>query len=340
MVKPGPLNLITDVEGIKVGNTHNADIRTGVTVILPDNPVTAAVDIRGGGPGTRETALLDPQYTVEQIHALVLSGGSAFGLDAATGVQSWLREQGKGFNVGGAVIPIVPQAILFDMLNGGNKDWGRRPPFQDMAYDACTKAATDLAIGTIGAGFGATTVNYKGGLGSASLITDDNIQIGAIAAVNAAGSVTVGKSKHFWAAPFERDKEFGGHGSKDHTDPEDTYPSIKGAPGQNTTIAAIATNLKLTQSQLMRLSIMAQTGLTHAIYPAHTPLDGDLVFAIATGKKELKNEAADLARIGTWAANTLARAIARGVYEAKPFEDGTPGTYQDAFNTSRDITGR
>lgn len=340
MARPGPLNLITDVEGIKVGNTHNSDIRTGVTVILPDNPVTAAVDIRGGGPGTRETALLDPQYTVERIHALVLSGGSAFGLDAATGAQSYLKEQGTGFNVGGAIIPIVPQAILFDMLNGGNKDWGRRPPFQDMAYEACKSAGTEFNLGTIGAGYGTTTVYHKGGLGSASLITEDGIQIGAIAAVNAAGSVTVGQSKHFWAAPFELEKEFGGHGSPEHTTEKDTYPHTKGAPGQNTTIAAIAINANLTQSQLMRLSIMAQTGLTHAIYPAHTPLDGDIVFAIATGKKDLKNSSNDLAKIGTYAANTLARAIARGVYEATSFEDGIPKTYQEAFSTSLEITGK
>lgn len=321
MNQPGPKNLITDVDGLRIGNMHNADVRTGVTVLLPDEPSIAAVDIRGGGPGTRETTLLDPKYSVDRVHALVLSGGSAFGLDAATGVQSYLKEQGKGFPVGSARIPIVPQAILFDMLNGGNKDWGKRPPFQDMAYQACQTAGETFALGTVGAGYGASTVNFKGGLGSASLITDDGIQIGALVAVNAAGSTTVGKTKHFWAAPFELNAEFGGMGFPSPIPEDAAEPVLKGGAGENTTIAILATNVTLNSAQAERFAIMAQTGLSHAIYPAHTPLDGDIVFALSTEKIPLKDPVSSLAKLGGYAANTLARAIARAVYEATPYPE-------------------
>ncbi len=341
MSQPGPKNLITDVDGIRIGNTHNAEIRTGVTVLLPDEPSITAVDIRGGGPGTRETTLLDPKYSVERTHGLVLSGGSAFGLDAATGVQSYLKEQGKGFPVGGANIPIVPQAILFDMLNGGNKDWGRRPPFQDMAYEACQSATDTFKLGTIGAGFGATTLNYKGGLGSASFLTEGGIQVGAIVAVNAAGSTTIGDTKNFWAAPFELNNEFGGLGSPSIMPDGATEPKLKGMSGQNTTIAIVATNVALTPSEAQRFAIMAQTGLSHAIYPAHTPLDGDIVFSISTEKIPLRDPVTSLAKLGTWGANTLARAIARAIYEATPFteQDSLP-CYRAVLNTNRDITGK
>ncbi len=321
MNHPGPKNLITDVDGLRIGNMHNADVRTGVTVLLPDEPSIAAVDIRGGGPGTRETTLLDPKYSVDRVHALVLSGGSAFGLDAATGVQSYLKEQGKGFPVGSARIPIVPQAILFDMLNGGNKDWGKRPPFQDMAYQACLTAGDTFTLGTVGAGYGASTVNFKGGLGSASLITDDGIQIGALVAVNAAGSTTVGKTKHFWAAPFELNAEFGGMGFPSPIPDDAAEPVLKGGAGENTTIAILATNVTLNSAQAERFAIMAQTGLSHAIYPAHTPLDGDIVFALSTEKIPLKDPVFSLAKLGGYAANTLARAIARAVYEATPYPE-------------------
>ena len=199
-----PQNLITDVPGLRVGNADDAKLASGVTVVVFDQPAVAAADIRGGGAGTRETDLLDPAMTVERIDAIALSGGSAFGLDAGSGVQAWLREQGRGFAVGPARVPIVPGAILFDLLSGGHKAWGRYPPYRELAYAATANATHAFALGTVGAGYGATTVNLKGGLGSASAKNQDGITLGALALVNAAGSVTVGDSLRFWAAPFEQ----------------------------------------------------------------------------------------------------------------------------------------
>ena len=334
MNKPGPKNLITDVQGLKVGNAHDGKLRSGVTVLLPDEPAVAAIDIRGGGPGTREASTIGPTSTVDHIHGLVLSGGSAFGLDAATGVQNYLKQKNIGFEIGPVKIPIVPQAIIFDMLNGGDKDWGTIPPYQDLAFEACENTTEQFDLGTIGAGYGATTYDLKGGLGSASLITDDGFQIGALVAVNAAGKTTIGDTKHFWASSFEIGNEFGGHGRPTNITPEQQIPHLKGSPGQNTTIAIIATNATLTPSQASRFAIMAQTGMAQAIYPCHTPLDGDVVFALSTAKKELKDPIYDLATLGTYAANTLARAIARGVYKASTYSElpkGVP-TYKENFN--------
>jgi D-aminopeptidase len=339
--QPGSRNLITDVPGIRIGASHDARLRSGVTVILPDRPVRASADIRGGGPGTRETETLSDAGVVNEVHALVLSGGSAFGLDAATGVQSYLREKGVGFAVGPVTVPIVPQAILFDLINGGDKQWGRHPPYRDMAYEAAaTAAAEDFMLGTAGAGFGATVAWAKsgqrmmGGLGSASLIRADGLAVGALAAVNAAGTVTVGDGPHFWAAPFEWNAEFGGRGLPPAFGEAARVPVLKGAPAQNTTLAVIATNAILTKGELKRLAVMAQTGLARAIQPVHTPLDGDVVFALATGERALPIPVFDLTELGVLAANTLARAVARGVYEA----GGLPGV-SDA-PAYREIFGR
>jgi D-aminopeptidase len=321
-MRPGPKNLITDVPGLRVGQEHSETLRSGVTVILPDAPARGAADIRGGGPGTRETETMADWGSVNQVHALVLSGGSAFGLDAATGVQSFLREQGVGFAVGPARVPIVPQAILFDLVNGGDKEWGRHPPYRDMAYDAAASASADFALGTAGAAYGATVAwrtpgeRMMGGLGSASCIMADGITVGALAAVNAAGTVTIGDTAQFWAAPFEMDAEFGGLGFPPELPASAREVILKGAPGQNTTLAVIATDAALAKADLKRLAMMAQSGMSRAINPVHTPLDGDIVFAISTGDRRLENGPLGLAALGAVAANTLARAIARGVYEA------------------------
>ena len=310
-------NLITDVSGVSVGHAGGPKLGSGTTVVLFDRPVTASVDVRGGGPGTRETALLDPAQTVEGVDAIVLSGGSAYGLDAASGVQACLREQGRGFKVREALVPIVPGAILFDLLSGGDKNWGRYPPYREFGYDAVKAAGGDFALGSVGAGLGATTVNLKGGLGSASAQTSDGLTVGALVAVNAAGSVTVGDSPHFWAAPFEQDDEFGGRGLPAAFGPDAFKLRTKGSPGQATTLAVIATDAKLSKAQCKRLAVMAQTGMARAIYPVHTPLDGDIVFAAAMGDKPLADPVHALTELGMVAANVLARAIARGVYEAK-----------------------
>ena len=325
-------NSITDIPGIRVGHAANAKLGSGTTVVVFDAPAVASVDVRGGGPGTRETALLDPAQTVEGIDAIVLSGGSAFGLDAASGTQAYLREQGRGFQVREAQVPIVPAAILFDLLSGGNKDWGRYPPYREFGYDAAKIAGAEFALGSVGAGTGATTVNLKGGIGSASAKTRDGLTVGAIAAANAAGSVIVGDGPHFWAAPFEQDEEFGGRGWPTAFPADALAFRSKGAPGANTTLAVVATDAKLTKAQAKRLAVMAQSGLSRAIYPVHTPLDGDVVFAAATGAKPLSDPVYSLSELGMLAANVMARAIARGIYEATalPFPGALP-SWRDRF---------
>ena len=325
-------NLITDVPGIRVGNAGDAKLGSGVTVVVFEKPVTASVDVRGGGPGTRETALLDPAQTVEGIDAIVLSGGSAFGLDAASGVQAWLREQGRGFQVGEARVPIVPGAILFDLLSGGDKNWGRYPPYRELGYEAAKHARADFALGSVGAGLGATTANLKGGIGSASAKTRAGITVGAIAAANAAGSMTIGNTRHFWAAPFEQNAEFGGHGWPS-SPPDDALAFCsKGYPGENTTLAVVATDAKLTKAQANRLAVMAQSGLSRAIHPVHTPLDGDVVFAAGTGTTVLPDPVFALSELGALAAHVLARAIARGVYEATALTfPGAMPSWHDRF---------
>src|SRR5688500_11958481 len=192
-------NLITDVAGVRVGHAGDARLGSGVTAVVFEEPAVASIDVRGGGPGTRETALLDPAQTVSGIDAIAFSGGSAFGLDAASGVQALLREQGRGFAVRTARVPIVPAAILFDLLAGGDMDWGRYPPYRELGHAAAKSAGADFALGSVGAGVGAHTVNLKGGIGSASAVVE-GITIGVLAAVNAAGSVTIGDSQYFWAA--------------------------------------------------------------------------------------------------------------------------------------------
>jgi L-aminopeptidase/D-esterase-like protein len=325
-------NLITDVPGLKVGNAADSRVASGVTAIVFDQPAVASVDVRGGGPGSRETELLRPEQTVERVDAIVLSGGSAFGLDAPGGAMSLLREQGRGFAIGPVVVPIVPGAILFDLLNGGDKDWGRHAPYRELGYAAASGAGLDFALGTAGAGYGATTVNLKGGLGSASAVTRDGATIGAIVAVNAVGSVTIGNGPHFWAAPFERNGEFGGRGLPAPLPPDAQAIRLKGGAGQNTTIALVATDVALTKQQAYRLAVVAHDGLARAIYPVHTPLDGDTVFAAATGKRPLADPIYAFAELGAVAANVLARAVARAVYEASalPFADALP-SWKDRF---------
>ena len=309
-------NLITDVPGIKVGHAEDPRLGSGATAIIFDQPAAASIDVRGGGPGTRETALLDPAQTVEGIDAITLAGGSAFGLDAASGVQAWLKEQGRGFAVRTARVPIVPAAILFDLLSGGDKDWGRYPPYRELGYAAAAAASPDFPLGSVGAGTGATTVNCKGGIGSASAVTAEGHVVGALAAVNAVGSVTIGDGPWFWAAPFERADEFGGLGWPTSFSEQALKPVTKGSANQSTTLVVIATDAILSKTQAKRLAVMAQSGLSRAIYPVHTPLDGDVVFAASTARKPLTDPLIGLAELGTIAANVVARAIARGVFAA------------------------
>jgi L-aminopeptidase/D-esterase-like protein len=328
-------NLLTDVSGIRVGHADDAALASGVTAIVFDAPAIASIDVRGGGPGTREDAALKPESTVEAIDGIALSGGSAHGLDAAGGVQAWLAEQGRGFRIREAVVPIVPGAICFDLLNGGNKAWGRFPPYRDLGYAAARAASADFALGSVGAGLGATTANFKGGLGSASAQTEGGVTVGALAVVNAIGSVTVGDGPWFWAAPFEIGNEFGGRGLPPSFTPDMLKARLKGGPAatalENTTLVVVVTDAMLTKPQARRLATIAQTGMARAIYPVHAPLDGDVVFAAATGKKPV-DPLFGLTELGMVAANTVARAVARGVHGATalPFLGALPA-WSDLF---------
>lgn len=322
-------NLLTDIPGVRVGHADDARLASGVTAILFDKPAVVALDVRGGGPGTREEALLRPESTVEAVDGIALSGGSALGLDAAGGVQAWLAEQGRGFRIRDAVIPIVPGAICFDLLNGGDKGWGRFPPYRDLGYAAAAAAGEDFALGSVGAGLGATTATLKGGLGSASAKTSSGALVAALAVVNAVGSATIGDGPWFWAAPFEVDGEYGGRGLPAPFTAEMLALRLKGGSVttamQNTTIAAVVTDATLTKAQARRLAMIAQTGMARAIYPVHAPLDGDAVFAAATCEKPIE-PVVGLTELGAVAANALARAIARGVFMATalPFPGALP----------------
>ncbi|NVP55796.1 P1 family peptidase [Mycoplana rhizolycopersici] len=333
-MRPGPRNLITDVKGLTVGNATDEKLKSGVTVIVCEQPSVAAVQVLGGAPGTRETDLLDVHNTVQTIDAICLSGGSAFGLDAASGVQAALREQGRGFAVGAFRIPIVPAAILFDLTNGGDKDWGRYPPYRELGYAATLAAAEDFTIGTAGAGAGATTATFKGGLGSASTVLGNGVSVGALVAVNALGSATVGTGQHFWAAPLEEDSEFGGLGLpaalSDDARQIRTKLNTPASGLHNTTIAVIATDAVLTKAEAKRMAVSAHDGFARALWPAHTPLDGDLVFAIATGRSGKAMTLEDFVPLCATAASTMARAIARGVHAATPSAGDLVPAWRDA----------
>lgn len=326
-------NLITDVAGVRVGHAQDARLASGVTAIIFDEPAVASVDIRGGGPATRDTDLLEPERSVERIDALALSGGSAFGLEAGAGIQALLRERGRGYAVGTARVPIVPGAAMFDLLAGGdNKDWGRYLPYRELGYAAAVAVTTRFDLGSIGAGVGATTADLKGGVGSTSATTPDGISVGALAVVNAVGSVVIGGGPWFWAAAFERDGEFGGHGFPAAVPAEALIARTKGSARDSTTLVVVATDAILTKAQARRLAVMAHTGLARAIYPVHTPLDGDILFVAATGRKPLADPLRGLSDLGVAAANAVARAVARGVYEAHALAfPGAQPSWRDKF---------
>ena len=321
------LNLLTDIPGLRVGHAHDAALASGVTTVLFDIPATVSVAVHGGAPGTRETDLLQPDKMASGVDAIVLSGGSAFGLDAASGVQAFLREAGRGFAVGPMRIPLVPQAICFDLLNGGDKQWGRYPPYRELGYQAATNARTGpFALGTAGGGYGATTVNLKGGLGSASAVTSGGIRVAALVVVNALASAIMGEGPHFWAAPYEQGGEFGGLGWPPALTPAIQALAWKGQNQPATTIALIATDAALDKAMVHRLAIAAHDGLPKALRFAHALMDGDTVFAAALGGPPREADRAAMTEIAAVAGDCLARAIARGVYEARalPFEGALP----------------
>jgi L-aminopeptidase/D-esterase-like protein len=328
-IRPGPRNLITDVPGVAVGNAEDRRAWTGVTVVLPDRAVVAAVDVRGGGPGTRETTAMDASSGVPTVDAIVLSGGSAFGLDAAQGAMDWLAARGRGVAVGSARVPIVPAAILFDLLNGGDKGWTTLP-YRALALTACEGAGADFALGNAGAGHGAKAGPLKGGLGSVSAVMPDGATVGALVAANPVGSVVMPGTGTFWAWAFEQAGELGGQ--RPPTVPVTMDPEIttSAEPGANTTLAVVATDVDLTRDECLRLAIMAQDGFARAIRPVHTPFDGDVVFALSTGRRDAgPNRARTVATLGAVAADCVARAVARGVFEAQTL--GAKPAYREAF---------
>lgn len=324
MAKPGPMNTITDVPGLKVGQAQDESVRTGVTVIVPDERAVCSVDVRGGGPGTRETDALQPHTLVDAVDAVVLSGGSSYGLAAADGVAGVLGAQRRGFELmpdpAVPVSPVIPAAILYDLANDGNKEWGDTPPYAALGREAVQAADRTFALGRAGAGYGASAGQLPGGIGSASIQTDDGYTIGAIVAVNCFGAVKVPGTEAFWASPFEIGGEFGGVPIPAGAvfDAEDWGDAkLNPAPGTNTTIAVIATDAVLSAAEAKRLAQMASAGFARAIRPVFTPFDGDVVFALSTGQRALAEPPAfTLSRLGSLAADCLTRAIARGVFEA------------------------
>ena len=328
---PGHRNLITDVPGLLIGNAQDITLKSGVTVLTSQQPFTAACHVMGGAPGTRETDLLAPDKSVAAVDALVLSGGSAFGLDACSGVAEALRTAERGFSVGPVRVPIVPGAILFDLLNGGNKEWATNP-YAALGRKAFETATTDFSLGSTGAGTGATTATLKGGLGSASLVLPGGNTVGALVAANPRGSATTPGNRHFYAAPFEIDREFGGRG----TDPSsglglDTLHTggIDQPERANTTIGIVATDAALDKAQCARMAIAAHDGIARAVLPAHTPADGDLIFAAATGARPLGHPMTDLSLICHAAALCVSRAIARAVFHATPQANDRLPTWSD-----------
>ena len=332
-MKVGKNNLITDVTGVLVGNSHDEIMKSGVTVFTSEKRFAAAVTVLGGAPGTRETDLLESDKLVEKIDAIVLSGGSAFGLDAATGVVDCLRKENRGYPLKDMHIPIVPSAILADLFNGGDDQW-KENPYRKLGKLAFNSISNSFRIGTIGAGYGATTSNLKGGLGSASIVLGNGATVGALVAVNPSGSVVTDGSNSFWASPFEIGDEFGG---KEFIPPKNIFTEYHRGDDtrkdnfsiDNTTIAIVATDLELSKVELKRISVAAHDGMSRAILPSHTPYDGDLIFAASTGRKKIKIEHSDIYNIGNAAAICLSRAIARGVYEAKSEKNDLLPTWQD-----------
>ncbi len=339
-MQPGPKNQITDIKGLRVGNTSDHRLRSGVTALVCDVDNTASVHVMGGAPGSRETDLLAPQNTVQGVNAFVLSGGSSFGLDAASGAQSVLREKKRGFEIRGHHIPIVPSAILFDLINGGDKDWGETNPYHALGAEAVETASADFELGSVGAGVGALIggpdAGLKGGLGSASTRLANGATVGALVAVNAMGAATVGESEHFWAAPFELDDEFGGLGIADVPSAESHKLRVKfqdeQAQGANTTIAVIATDAKLDKSQCQRLAVAAHDGFARALWPVHTPMDGDLIFSLSTGGAGVEPGLQEQIELSAVAASTMSRAIARAVYCARTADGDVFPTWAKAFN--------
>ncbi|MGO9935261.1 MAG: P1 family peptidase [Steroidobacteraceae bacterium] len=327
MFRPGLKNLITDVAGLTVGHATDENVRSGVTALLCGLGWSAGVDVRGGGPGGRETDALSPENLVGRAHALVLAGGSVFGLAAADGVAAALSHQGIGlqWRANSPAIPIVPCAVLHDLANGGDKNWGLEPPYRELGLRASNAAGAQFALGSVGAGRGAMAGRLKGGIGSSSVDLGEGLVVGALVALNSVGSALMPDGRTYWAWAFELGREFGGVGPPaspmDLSDPAPDESRLLAlgrlTPGANTTLGVVACNADLSTAECKRTAMMAQDGIARAVRPAHTPFDGDTIFAVASGELKLDEtvlRAAQIGRIGSAAADCLARAIARAVH--------------------------
>jgi L-aminopeptidase/D-esterase-like protein len=340
--RPGPKNLITDIAGLGVGHSCDESVRSGVTAVICDGAWPAGVDVRGGGPGGRETDALSPENLVGRAHAVVLAGGSVFGLAAADGVAAALSAKGIGLQLqsGSPRIPIVPSAVLHDLGNGGDKSWGLAPPYRDLGIRALDAAGAEFALGAVGAGRGAMAGLIKGGIGSASLDLGEGLIVGALVALNSIGSALMPDGRTYWAWAFELEREFGGAGAPrtvmDLSDPAPDESRLMGLgrlqAGANTTLAIVACNADLATVECKRMAMMAQDGIARAVRPAHTPFDGDTIFALASGAVPISVErrAVQVGRIGSAAADCLSRAIARAVHFADPSRDQPPASPESA----------
>ncbi|HMK84397.1 MAG TPA: P1 family peptidase [Steroidobacteraceae bacterium] len=330
MTRPGRKNLISDVPGLLVGHATDEAAKTGVTVLVCAEEWSAGVDVRGGGPGVRETEALAPENLVGRAHAIVLSGGSVFGLAAADGVAAALSARNIGLRLrpGSLAIPIVPCAVLHDLSAGGDKSWGSAPPYRELGRHGVGAAQAQFALGAVGAGRGARAGLEPGGIGSASLDLGDGLIVGALIAVNSVGSVFMPDGKTYWAWAFELDGELGGASAPcagmDLSDPmpEESRLAELGRwqRGANTTLGVLACNANLSTAECKRIAMMAHDGIARAVRPAHTPFDGDTLFAIASGALKLDGarwRAVHVARIGSAAADCVSRAIARAVHTAR-----------------------
>lgn len=318
---------ITDVPGLKVGHHTMTKRATGCTVLICEKGATAGVDVRGSAPGTRETDLLSPTNAVQQVQAILLSGGSAYGLAAATGVVRWLEEHNLGYKIGKGVVPIVPAAILMDL---GVGDFKIRPG-EEEGYKACVAATTGpVAEGNVGAGAGATVGKMfgpkfamKSGLGTASVkVGDTGIVVGALVAVNAVGDVVDPRSGHIVAGARTED----GRGYRDAMDAILRGYRVVVEDAANTTIGVIATNAPFTKTQMTKIAQMAHDGYARAINPVHTMGDGDTIFAMSTGTADVK---ADTSAIGAIAATVMSRAIVRAVMQASSLPEFDLPAYRD-----------
>jgi len=327
-VHPGERNLITDVPGLKVGHATDERSQSGVTTLLGERPLAAAVDVRGGAPGVRETDTLAPDALVGQAHAIVLAGGSVFGLGAADGVATELSLAGVGLRLlpHTRAIPIVPAAVLHDLGGDGDKGW-HEPPYRALGVESVRAAGLGFALGRVGAGRGARAGHVPGGIGSASLDLGDGLIVGALVAVNSIGSAFYPDGRTPYAWPYEIDGEFGGRRPErpaplvDPAPPESRLAELGGlVAGTSTVIGVVATSAALQGGECRRLAVMAHDGIARAVRPSHTPFDGDTIFAVASGATAVAAQApraALVARLGSAAADCLARAIARGVHEAQ-----------------------